>query len=448
MAVSDQGRFTGWPCDGHLVRVPKSGDHAIGLGFNIQYSMFIVSPLTIRNRPWLVPNCSCSPTTTISPPPHKTMTVALAELPAPSLADICATRTQISTRPLMPSEYYPPGTSRTSKIWTGACKQPHLPPTLNSSAILGIDADRIYNATVGQRSHILQQLEEAETNARDALFALEMMEVELTREAAAIKSTLSYLSETLPPQEFEKMCDFAFGQSKKDWENAWKREWVEGGAERDKFIERPSGPSKKPRSGPPPAPHVPSSPLPPSSPPSPTPPVNSQGHLPPRTSPVRINGVPWDEYQWPTRPRSPTPLDGFRAPWGFVDNFGSTRYRPTSPEPVAGPSQPQRSQRLRRDNRRLETRRDGTLVLVDTTEDIEAHRREMKEMIRLQAQRRHPVEAEISLRKMVQTSVTDRIQNPPMTWFRLFEDEEPLPDDLTNPFAQDDHIPPMYPERY
>ena len=91
-------------------------------------------------------------------------------------------------------------------------------------------------------------------------------------------------------------------------------------------------------------------------------------------------------------------------------------------------------------------RDDGTLVFVDPQEDIEAHRRQIKEKMRLQAQLRLPVEAEISLWKIVQTNVTDRIQDPPVTWFRVFEDEEILPDELTNPFAQDDHIPPMYPE--
>jgi hypothetical protein len=90
----------------------------------------------------------------------------------------------------------------------------------------------------------------------------------------------------------------------------------------------------------------------------------------------------------------------------------------------------------------------GTLVVVDAKEEIEAQRREIKERIRMQAQRRLPVEAEISLWKIVQPSVADRIQDPPITWFRLFEDEGPLPDDLTNPFAQDDHTPPMYPELY
>ncbi|KAF9650603.1 hypothetical protein BDM02DRAFT_1324028 [Thelephora ganbajun] len=383
--------------------------------------------------PWPIPNCPRSPTTTTttSPPPHTTMAVALAEfpVPAPALANICATRPQISTRPLRPSEYYPPGTSRTSKIRTD------------------VDADRIYNATAVQHTHILQQLEEAEKNARDALFTLEMMEMELARETSAIKSTLSYLSELLPSHEFEEMCDFAFDQSKKDWENEWKREWVEDGTEKGKFIDRPRDPPKKRRPDPspsPPTPHVPSSPLPPSSPPPPTPPVNTQDRLPPRTSPVRINGVPLNKWKWPTRPRSPLPPDGFRAPWGFVDKFGSTRYRPTPAEPLAGPSQPQQSRRLKRDRRRVEMHQDGTLVLVDPTEDIEAQRREIMQQIRFQAQRKLPAEAEISLGKIVQTGYTDRTQDPPVTWFRVFEDEGPLSSDLTNPFAQDDHIPPTY----
>jgi len=74
----------------------------------------------------------------------------------------------------------------------------------------------------------------------------------------------------------------------------------------------------------------------------------------------------------------------------------------------------------------------------------------------MQPLRRIPAEAEISLLKIVQAKVTDRIQDPPITWFRLFEDEddegdddeEPFSDDLTNPFAQDDHIPPIYPDLY
>ena len=318
---------------------------------------------------------------------------------------------------------------------------------------IGLDADRVYGATVGQRSHILQQLEEAERNARDALFALEMMELELARETAAMRSTLSQLSETLPAREFEKMCDFAFDQSKQDWENVWKREWVADGTERDRFVKHPSGPSKKPRSNPrpsPPAPNAPSSPLPPSSPPAPTPtpPVNPRDRLPPRTSPVRINGIPWDEFKWPTRPRSPPTLDGFRTPSGFVENFGSTSYRPTQPEPVAPPSHPQRSRRLRRDKRRVEIRPDGSLVVVDPAEEIEAQRQQIRGGMLLQAQRRIPTEAGTSLMRLLQTGVHDRVHDPPVTWFRLFEGDSPTPNDLTNPFAQDDHIPPTYQEMY
>jgi len=306
----------------------------------------------------------------------------------------------------------------------------------------GVDANRIFNATVGQHSHILQQLEEAERNARDALFALEMMEMELARETAAIKSTLSHLSGTLPPHEFDEMCDFAFGQSKKDWENVWKHEWVDDDKERDRFTKRPSWPSKAPRSE-----SRPSSPLPPSSPPAPTSPVNPHDRLPPRTSPVRINGVPWNEYRWPTRPRSPRPPDGFRAPWGFVDNFGSTRYRPTPPEPVAGPSRPQQSRRLKRDIRQVEMRQNGTLVLVDPTEDIEAQRRQIKEQMLLQAQKRIPVQVRDSLRRIIRPSDTNCTRDPPVTWSNVFEDEPP-PEELTNPFAQGDHSPPVHPDPY
>ena len=316
---------------------------------------------------------------------------------------------------------------------------------------LGVDASQIYDATVGQRSHILQQLEETERDARDALFALEMMELELARETAAINSALSHLSETLPPHEFEKMCEFAFGQSKQDWENVWKREWVADGTERDRFIKHPGGSSKKSMSNrppPPPAPNAPSSPLPPSSPPPPTSPVDSQDRLPPHKSPIRVNGVPWPEFKWSTRPRSPPTLDGFRVPSGFVENFGSTSYRPTHPEPVAGPSQPQPSRRLKRDKRRYQIGPDGNFVVVDTQEEIEAQRRQIREDMQLQAQRRIPPEAANSLWKIVQTSVNDRIQDPPVTWFRLFEDDPHVSNDLTNPFAQDDRAPPTYPELY
>jgi len=260
--------------------------------------------------------------------------------------------------------------------------------------------------------------------------------MELAREAATIRSTLSRVSETLPPHEFENMLEFAFGQSKKDWEDLWKHEWVDDGKERDKFVKRSSGPSRKPRPGPQPSQYTPrvcSSPLPPSSPPPPTPPVNARGRLPPRTS-----GVPRDEYQRPTRPRSPLPPDGFRAPWGFVDNFGSTGYRPTPPDPVAGPSQ--QSRRLKRDKRRVDQHRDGTLVLVDPEEAIEVQRRQIKEKMELQAQERLPVGVKNSLWKMVQANVRDRTRDPPVTWSSVFEGEEPRLDELMNPFAQDDRV--------
>ena len=91
-------------------------------------------------------------------------------------------------------------------------------------------------------------------------------------------------------------------------------------------------------------------------------------------------------------------------------------------------------------------RHDGTFVLVDPKEDIEAQRRQIKERMRLQVQMKLPPEAEISLWKIVRMSDTDRVQDPPVTWFRILEDDRPLPDDLTNPFAQDEHTPPTYPE--
>ena len=268
-----------------------------------------------------------------------------------------------------------------------------------------------------------------------------MVEVELARETTAIKSTLSHLSETLPPHEFEKMWEFAFGQSKKGWEKLWKHEWVDDGKERDKSVKRPGGPSRRPRRNPKRSHHVPrapSSPLPPSSPPPPTPPVNTQGRLPPRASPVRIDEAPWDEYRWTTRDRSPLHPDGPRAPQGFIDNFGSTGYRPTPPDPVAGPSQ---SRRLKRDQRRVEQRQDGALVIVDPEEDIEAQRRQIKEKMALQAQERVPAEAQASLWKIVQTNVADKIRDPPVTWSRVFGDEEHRPEELLNPFAQDPRVP-------
>ena len=92
-------------------------------------------------------------------------------------------------------------------------------------------------------------------------------------------------------------------------------------------------------------------------------------------------------------------------------------------------------------------RPDGTFVLVDPQEEIEAQRRHIREQMRFQAQRRLPAAAEIALGKIVQTSFADRIEDPPVTWFRLFGGDA-SPDDLMNPFAQDDHIPPTYPELY
>lgn len=64
----------------------------------------------------------------------------------------------------------------------------------------------------------------------------------------------------------------------------------------------------------------------------------------------------------------------------------------------------------------------------------------------LQAQQRLPAEVQNSLRKIVDTSAMDRVQDLPVTWSRVFGDEELLPGELTNPFAQGDHIPPMYPD--
>ena len=89
-------------------------------------------------------------------------------------------------------------------------------------------------------------------------------------------------------------------------------------------------------------------------------------------------------------------------------------------------------------------RQDGTLALVDPEGDIEAQRRQIKERMLLQAQQRHPVD---SLWRIVRTSVTDRTQDPPVTWSNVFEDvDEPPSEELTNPFAQgDDRIPSVYP---
>lgn len=93
-------------------------------------------------------------------------------------------------------------------------------------------------------------------------------------------------------------------------------------------------------------------------------------------------------------------------------------------------------------------RHDGTLVLVDPQEDIETHRQQIKDKRRQQVQQKLSPEAEISLWKVVNPSGADRIQDPPVTWFRLFEDVKPPSSDLTNPFAQDDRTPPTYPELY
>ena len=248
--------------------------------------------------------------------------------------------------------------------------------------------------------------------------------MELAHKTAVMKSTLCRLSGTLPPHEFEEMCEFAFGQSKKDWEQVWKHEWIEDGTERNKFI-RPRGPSKRQ----PPLPL--SSPLPPSSPSPPTSPLNLQYQITPQASLVHTNETPIDELPLPTRSRSPPIVDGFRAPQGFVD---TTRYQPT---------QPQQARRLTRDLRRLEVDRNGTLVLVDTMEEIEAHRRQMRARIRQQAQRDAPAETETSLMRIVQSENIDdrnRMEGQPVTWSRVFENDEAHPDDLTNPFAQDDHV--------
>jgi len=95
---------------------------------------------------------------------------------------------------------------------------------------------------------------------------------------------------------------------------------------------------------------------------------------------------------------------------------------------------------------------DGTLAIFDPQEDIEAQRREIKEMMRLQARQKLSAKAqssERSLLKIVQTSVTDRIQDPPVTWSNVFvDDDEPPPEELTNPFAQSDHIPLVSPDLY
>lgn len=295
---------------------------------------------------------------------------------------------------------------------------------------LGVDADQIFNATLGQRSRIVQQLEEAERNARDALFTLETMELKLASQTAEIKSTLLHLSEILPRDEFEKMCGFAFGKSKMDWEGVWKHEWVDDSEEKARFAKRRRGPLKKPRRC--------SSPLPPSSPPPPTSPAGSQGGLPPCTGPIRTKGSPWDESQRRTHPRSPLSPDRPRAPRGFVDKLGSAAYRR---QPAAGPSQPQQIRRLKRDDRLLEAHRDGTLVVVDPQEDIEAHRREIREKIGLQTQQRLLDGIESSLRKIVRTSGTNGDEDPPVTWSRVFGYAERPAEELVDRVSQDD--PPV-----
>lgn len=231
----------------------------------------------------------------------------------------------------------------------------------------------------------MKQLEEAERNGQDALFALETVEMELAQKIATMNSTFSRLSETLPPYKFEQMCEFAFGEGKKEWEQVWKREWVEGGTKRTKFTQLRVPSKRQLRSSPPyppPVYHPRSSPLPPSSPPPPTSP-NLEGHLPPQTGPPPINGVPVDGFQSPARPR-----DRSKATRGFTRNPGSARYQRTSPEPAAGPSQMQPSRRLKRDLRRLEVDEKGTLVLVDTTEEIEEQRRQIKKSMEQQAQKK------------------------------------------------------------
>ena len=116
---------------------------------------------------------------------------------------------------------------------------------------------------------------------------------------------------------------------------------------------------------------------------------------------------------------------------------------------MPGPSRLQipESRRLRRDTRRLVEDRDGNPIVVDTTAQIEANRREMRELLRLQAERKVPRETRISLRKIVQSD-HDQKQHPPVTWSRVFGDKMGWEKDLRNPFAQDDdHVrPPTHPE--
>ena len=66
-----------------------------------------------------------------------------------------------------------------------------------------------------------------------------MVELELAHETA-MKSTISCLFETLPTTEFDKMCDYTLGQSKKDWGKVRRHEWVNDGAEKEKFLAAPN----------------------------------------------------------------------------------------------------------------------------------------------------------------------------------------------------------------
>lgn len=344
------------------------------------------------------------------------MSTALADLSDPTLAEICVRPPRPSTIPLSPAKYYPPGTSRASRIRTGE------------------DADKIYRATLGQRVHLLQQLEEAERNARDALFALEVMDMELASETAAIQTSLSRLSTMLPPPEFEKMFDFGFGASKKHWETVWKHEWVEDDEERCKSATRPRKSPGNPRtkpSPPPQVPHPPSSPLPPSSPPPQTSPPNPQGRPLPLASPIHIVETPVDESQQPPRPHSPLAIDGLKTPWGIGNNSGSTGYRPNAPEPVAGPSR-----RLKRENRRLVFDHSGTPTVADFTEEVEAHRREIEGKIKAQARWRSPAENERVFSGGAQWSKgKGRTRDPPAASPRVFGDKEPEPKDPTAPLV-------------
>jgi len=90
-------------------------------------------------------------------------------------------------------------------------------------------------------------------------------------------------------------------------------------------------------------------------------------------------------------------------------------------------------------------RQNGTLVLVDPAEEIEAQRRQIKAKMLLQAQQRLPAQVGDSLRRIVRPSDTNRTRDPPVTWSNVFEDEPP-PEELTNPFAQGDHSSPVHPD--